>query len=281
LNQYDAGIISVFEPTGTQCGLSFNPIITLFNYGSDNLLTVTITYDLDGGGSQTYNWTGTLITGASEVITLPNMTTTAGAHTFNVSTSLPNGLIDEDNTNDASASAFTVIANGNDVSLTLDTDCWGSEVDWTIQDATTATVASGGAYADINGGETISESFCLADGCYDFIINDSYGDGLDGIPSGCPVNGNYVLTEIATGNPLVTMTVVNYGNQATHNFCVPNVSMSADFSGTPLTVCEGESINFTDLSTGSITGWTWTFAGGTPGTSSAQNPMNKIGRAHV
>lgn len=46
----------------------------------------------------------------------------------------------------------------------------------------------------------------------------------------------------------------------------------ADFSGSPTTVNEGSSVSFTDLSTNSPTSWAWTFEGGSPGTSSAQNP---------
>ncbi len=44
----------------------------------------------------------------------------------------------------------------------------------------------------------------------------------------------------------------------------------ANFSGTPTTGTEPLTVNFTDLSTGSIDTWSWTFGDG--GTSSAQNP---------
>jgi photosystem II stability/assembly factor-like uncharacterized protein len=53
-----------------------------------------------------------------------------------------------------------------------------------------------------------------------------------------------------------------------------------DFTADNTTVCEGSSVNFTDLSIGSITSWNWTFEGGNPATSSSQNPTvayNTIG----
>jgi PKD repeat protein len=46
----------------------------------------------------------------------------------------------------------------------------------------------------------------------------------------------------------------------------------ANFSGNPTTVLVGNSVAFTDLSTNTPTSWAWTFTGGTPGTSTTQNP---------
>ncbi len=51
------------------------------------------------------------------------------------------------------------------------------------------------------------------------------------------------------------------------------VAPVANFSGTPTTVTVGSSVAFTDLSTNSPTSWSWTFAGGTPGSSTVQNPV--------
>jgi PKD repeat protein len=46
----------------------------------------------------------------------------------------------------------------------------------------------------------------------------------------------------------------------------------ADFSGTPLTIFQFETVNFTDLSTGTIDTWSWEFEEGVPATSDLQNP---------
>jgi len=50
----------------------------------------------------------------------------------------------------------------------------------------------------------------------------------------------------------------------------------ADFEGAPTTIDMGGSVDFTDLSEGNPTGWSWTFEGGTPGTSTVQNPQDIV-----
>jgi PKD repeat protein len=50
--------------------------------------------------------------------------------------------------------------------------------------------------------------------------------------------------------------------------------LSADFQGTPATVCTSTNVQFNDQTTGATpTSWNWTFQGGTPATSTSQNPI--------
>ncbi len=46
----------------------------------------------------------------------------------------------------------------------------------------------------------------------------------------------------------------------------------ADFSSTRTTICVGDTLQFADESYNLVNGWNWTFAGGTPATSSVQDP---------
>jgi PKD repeat protein len=55
----------------------------------------------------------------------------------------------------------------------------------------------------------------------------------------------------------------------------PNNLCEADFSGNHLFLCAGDSVIYNDLSFHGATGWDWTFAGGTPATSSDENPTVK------
>jgi gliding motility-associated-like protein len=46
----------------------------------------------------------------------------------------------------------------------------------------------------------------------------------------------------------------------------------ANFNGTPVLICQGGQVNFFDLSTNNPTSWNWSFPGGNPVNSTAQNP---------
>jgi len=225
----DAGISTVTSPQGPYCIDNFDPEITLRNYGTNNLTTVSINYDIDGTTNNFYSWTGNLAPGGTEIITLPNMISTAGSHTFNAYTFLPNGNTDSNPLNDAASANYSATIGGQDILIQINTDCWGSEITWTIQDSNSNILASGGPYSDVTGGEIINETICLADDCYDFIINDSYGDGMYGSQWGsCSVDGDYTITHVYTGTVLASTIATNadFGNQEINNFCV-----------TPPTIC--------------------------------------------
>jgi PKD repeat protein len=69
------------------------------------------------------------------------------------------------------------------------------------------------------------------------------------------------------------------GNLTATGLSTPAVLCKADFTASFLansnnTICRGTSITFTDASwSGTPTGWSWTFSGGTPATSTAASPV--------
>lgn len=101
--------------------------------------------------------------------------------------------------------------NGTMVTVTITFDNYPEETSWTLTDGGGATVASGGTYGSSPDGSTFSEDICLADGCYDFTISDSYGDGIC-----CSYgSGSYSVTDsgtLASGG--------SFTSSETTNFCV-------------------------------------------------------------
>lgn len=275
-NTLDAGIQSIDVPgSGSYCGSNVNPQVVLRNYGSDPLTSCTINYSYNGGGNQTFSWTGNLSANQTEVVTLPNVNLVGGASTLDVSTSAPNGGTDQDNGNDQASQSFTVLTNGQQITLNLTLDCYGSETTWEIQDNGGATLYSGGPYQDGTEGTVITETFCLPAGCYDFIINDSYGDGLNGsqwAPQ-CTADGTYEILDQMSAQ-LATIQTVDFGNSETNNFCVTAVSnqLGSNFTANVTEGCGQTTINFTDLSTGTPTTWNWSFPGADQTTSTLENP---------
>ncbi len=100
--------------------------------------------------------------------------------------------------------------NDTEATLTLILDNYPGETTWTLKNASGTTLYSGGPYS--SAGSTVTETFCLVDGCYDFQINDSYGDGIC-----CGFGlGSY---DISINNQSVASGGA-FGSTETMNFCV-------------------------------------------------------------
>ncbi len=230
----DASVTSISEPNGVYCSSYINPIVTIKNNGSNNLTSLVINYDLDGGALQTYNWTGNLSSGSTANVNLSGLGVSgSGNHTFNVQVSSPSGQSDEDPSNDQSSAAFECYPNTSEIHLNLSFDCWGSEVSWEILDQANSNVlfeAPLGTYADnAPTGSTITEKFCLSDGCYDFNIFDEYGDGMSGAQyNSCDVDGDYNITDQWQSVNYVQMSAsaADYGTGTSHSFCVNNTGLT-------------------------------------------------------
>jgi Zn-dependent metalloprotease len=97
-----------------------------------------------------------------------------------------------------------------------------------------------------------------------------------GTPSGSTVQ-NPSVTYNTPGNYNVSLTATNAsgsdGETKTNYIAVaaPQPPV-ANFTASTTNPSVGGSVTFTDTSTNSPTSWSWTFEGGTPGTSTAQNP---------
>lgn len=116
----DANLSSIINPVNgsSTCNNAVTPKVTVVNSGSVTLTSLKVLYKMDATATQTLNWSGTLASGASTVLTLNAYTgLTASAHTFSVWTSAPNGGTDQNTSNDSKSSTFTVTAGTAGIGL--------------------------------------------------------------------------------------------------------------------------------------------------------------------
>lgn len=198
----------------------------------------------------------------------------------------------------------------NNITITIETDCWGGEISWGLFNSNNNQLAGVGPNT-LGNNQTFNTPVNLPNGCYEFRINDSFGDGLNGQAYGCAINGDYYITD-AQNNILAQMTAPNgdFDFGVIHAFCVPFIQvlgctdpaannydpaantddgscfgdpLVADFSYDLNGGCSGTTVDFNDLSSGYVdaNSWAWTFDGGNPASSNIQNPSVTYANAGV
>jgi gliding motility-associated-like protein len=92
-------------------------------------------------------------------------------------------------------------------------------------------------------------------------------------------DGNLLFSGANFNTPLLTVTTTYWVRACPAPYLVPVtvtvnpcVTITANFSATDSTLCAGDCIDFADLSSGTPTGWTWSFPGAATLTDNAQNP---------
>jgi hypothetical protein len=161
-----------------------NKKVLLYNRGTSLLTSATISYSINGGSTQTQNWTGSLAQNQSASVTLLN---TGAYGNLNCTITSANGGTDQRSSNNATTATFIAPVNPanynfTDVTFTLQLDKYGSEVTWTLKDGSGATIKNGGSYPDkpnLPLPTLITENWILNNNqCYTFTINDSQSDGI-------------------------------------------------------------------------------------------------------
>ncbi len=108
------------------------------------------------------------------------------------------------------------------VEVVIAPDDYGAEITWSITDTETGMIiASGGPYPN-DDTDTIRTDVCLLYGCYDFTINDSFGDGI------CCNEGNGAYIIAYQDTMILSPSGGNYGSQETVPFCLCDNDVDQD-----------------------------------------------------
>jgi len=203
--QIDAAVGSLSGIPSTVCGNTVTPTIQLTNNGLTTLTSCTINYQLNGGTATTIPWTGSLAQNQSTTVNLPAITAANGSNTLTVTVSNPNGVADENATNNSVQVSFTAFTGPVfEATINLTFDDYPEETSWRITQGALVLYTSP-AYDNQPGGSSLEISVCLPEGCYSFIMEDDYGDGMC-----CEYGeGSYLVTNnlgqtVASGGTFVT-----------------------------------------------------------------------------
>jgi len=174
-----------------QAGI-IHPELLLKNLGSIVLTSADIITNYNGAAQELIQWTGSLNTGQSIAVPLPEMLTLAGPNEIISSISSANGSTDENILNNTTSTLFDIesgISGIGIIRVEVITDQYGEETTWNIRDSSGTVVYSQGP---MNNTQLQAVNVPLpADGCYQFTILDSYGDGIC-----CEFgNGSYTLKD--------------------------------------------------------------------------------------
>jgi len=226
----DAGLSNSTFIQTSLCGSNYIPNVTISNGGSQTVTTAVISYSIDGGTAQNYNWNGSLAQFQTQVINLPPVQLLTGNHTFSATVSQVNNGVDELSVNNASNTQFLVTAinqTSNLLKVTLLTDNYSSETYMEV-------LSSNGTVVWFQGNESFAGNYGTGmtpgptdptsplldnttynwdvplslNDCYTFKIYDYYGDGLVGFQA----NGSLSLANHNNIN-FYTLSTPNFGSE--------------------------------------------------------------------
>lgn len=211
------------------CDGIVEPKFEVRNYGQATITSLELKSSANNGTEYTHNWTGSILPGYTETITLPLLGFAVQAsNDIKVRVASVNGATDDITTNNELQSVVTSVEElqTDEVSVTLTTDQWASEVSWKILDANGAVVyqVAAGTFPDAVTNDTKDVVLSAYD-CYTFELADTYGDG----------GATVVIKDKASS--VVLHTTGTYSSKDTYKFATVNANGEGNGNG------DGSSVN--------------------------------------
>jgi hypothetical protein len=227
---YISGDIPNIGQCSAGANVTLTPEIQVKNWGNNPISTATVTYDINGGTAQVYNFSDVanpIIPGETRTLILDPISFSAlASNTMNVSVSDPNGVADDLSDNDGTVNFDVNVAAPTDDFVTIEvlTDDAGDEFYIEIRDLNTNLIWSEGN-ENVQGNFGTGNTNPAADPtnplsnntsyswqvdfpwatCYTLTVYDYNGDGLS---SGTV--GSYTVKD-NTGAVIITESAANFG----------------------------------------------------------------------
>lgn len=230
----DAALSSAQLTALELCNDNYLPTVSIMNIGSTTIISAQVSYQIDNGTAQQYNWSGSLAQWQAQTITLPQVQLAPGAHTFSATVSNPNQALDENANNNQASLNMNVLAipeTIDSIHITLLTDDYANETYLELLNANGVVVWSEGnenvsgnfgtgvfpaptdATNPLQNNTTYDYTVALtAVDCYTLVIYDFYGDGMGASQWG-GTDGELTVTDY-NNNVIYTLVNADFGDSA-------------------------------------------------------------------
>ncbi len=208
----DAAMLNASGPTGRLCEEEATVTADLVNRGDFTLTSAIIDVTVNGSVFETINWSGSLSTDESEEIEAFVTGLVEGVNTVEITVSMPNGIADENMSNDSDEVEIEILTDRVFVDLNITLDENPDELTWVVREGG-LTIHEGGPYPG-QANQVVVEELCLQEGeCYTLIVGDTGGDGI------CCDNGEGMITITDEIGNLLFASDGQYGASLTGDFC--------------------------------------------------------------
>ena len=230
----DAALSSAQLTALELCDDNYLPTVSIMNVGSTTITTALVSYQIDNGAVQQYNWSGTLAQWQAQTISLPQVQLAPGAHNFSATVSNPNQALDENANNNQASLNMNVLAipeTIDSIRISLLTDDYANETYLELLDANGVMVWS-------EGNENVASNFgtgafpapndatnplqnnttydftvpLSAIDCYTLVIYDYYGDGMGAAQWG-GTDGEWIVAD-HNNNVIYSLANADFGDSA-------------------------------------------------------------------
>lgn len=190
------------------CSPTWHPVLSVQNQGVLPTTGLTVHWSVEDIPLTPVSFPDSIPAGATLDFPLPEMLLPAPstAWQFNV---VAEGGTDANPNNDTLSQVLTYTSDDT-WSLTLNTDFFANETEWSVEDSLGNALWSGGDYPF--GASTYQNHACIPPGCHTLVVTDTGGDGL--------ALGGSVLLQNAAGDTLAHIPQgTNFGNSIAIEAC--------------------------------------------------------------
>jgi parallel beta-helix repeat protein len=99
----DAGVVEITEPLSPTNLQNQNVLVSIQNFGTNNLTSATINWSINGTPQTPFSWLGNIATSALDTFVVGSFTPSMGNNFIEAWTSSPNGVVDPTATNDSAS----------------------------------------------------------------------------------------------------------------------------------------------------------------------------------